>query len=210
LYPSRCYLYPAQLQIMNFDINQLNQLIKQRRSTFPKQYDAGKHVDDSIIKQLLENANWAPTHKLTEPWRFTVFTGSGLKTFAGLQASVYKNSSGNHFKEENYQKLLTAPLLASHIISIGMKRHAEKNIPEMEEIAAVACAVQNMYLTATAYNIGCYWTTGGVTFNEAAKPFFDLEAADKLMGFLYVGVIAIPSVPGNRSPVEEKVKWISK
>jgi nitroreductase len=195
---------------MNFDINQINQLIRQRRSTFPKQYDAGKHVDDSIIKQLLENANWAPTHKLTEPWRFTVFTGNGLKTFAGLQASVYKKSAGNQFKEENYQKLLTAPLLASHVISIGMKRHAEKNIPEMEEIAAVACAVQNMYLTATAYNIGCYWTTGGVTFNEAAKPFFDLEAADKLMGFFYVGVIAIPSVPGIRQPVEAKVKWIHK
>lgn len=193
---------------MNFDINQINQLIRQRRSTFPKQYDAGKHVDDNIIKQLLENANWAPTHKLTEPWRFTVFTGKGLKTFAGLQASVYKNSAGNQFKEENYQKLLTAPLLASHIISIGMKRHAEKNIPEMEEMAAVACAVQNMYLTATAYDIGCYWTTGGVTFNEAAKPFFDLETADKLMGFFYVGVIAIPSVPGIRQPVEAKVKWI--
>ncbi len=195
---------------MNFDINQVNQLIKHRRSTFPKQYDPGKHVDDSIVKQLLENANWAPTHKLTEPWRFTIFTGEGLKTFAGLQASVYKNAAGSQFKEENYQKLLTSPLLASHIISIGMKRHAEKNIPEMEEIAAVACAVQNMYLTAAAYNIGCYWTTGGVTFNEAAKPFFDLETADKLMGFFYVGVIAIPSVPGVRHPIDEKVKWIRK
>ena len=80
----------------------------------------------------------------------------------------------------------------------------------MEEIAAVACAVQNMYLTATAYNTGCYWTTGGVTFNEAAKPFFDLDAADKLMGFLYVGVIAVPSPPSKRGSIEEKVKWIRK
>lgn len=195
---------------MVFDINQLNTLIQSRVSTFPKQYDAGKHVDDAVINQMLENANRAPTHKLTAPWRFTVFTGKGLKTFAGLQASVYKNAAGNNFKEDNYQKLLTTPLLASHIISIGMKRHADKNIPEMEEIAAVACAVQNMYLTATAYNTGCYWTTGGVTFNEAAKPFFDLDAADKLMGFLYVGVIAVPSPPSKRCPIEEKVKWIRK
>ena len=186
----------------------LNKLIRERRSVFPKQYDPGKHVDDAIVQQLLENANWAPTHKLTEPWRFTVFTGNGLKTFAGLQASVYKNTSGANFKEENYQKLLNTPLLASHVISIGMKRHAEKNIPEMEEIAAVACAVQNMYLTAAAYGIGCYWTTGGVTFNEAAKPFFDLDAADKLMGFLYVGVIAVPSATGTRGPVTDKTKWI--
>ena len=59
-----------------------------------------------LFNQMLENANWAPTHKLTEPWRFTVFTGDGLKTFAGLQASVYKNSAGDNFKEDNYQKLL--------------------------------------------------------------------------------------------------------
>src|SRR3954465_8893835 len=128
------------MQIMNFDTSQLNSIIKERRSTFPKQYDAGKHVDDAIIQQMLENANWAPTHKLTEPWRFTVFTGEGLKAFANLQASVYKNAAGTNFKEDNYQKLLTTPLLASHIISIGMKRHADKNIPEMEELAAVACA----------------------------------------------------------------------
>jgi len=193
---------------MQFDINQLNQLIRERRSTFPKQYIAGKHVDDTIIRQMLENANWAPTHKLTEPWRFTVFTGKGLRSFAGLQASVYKNAAGTGFKEENYQKLLTTPLLASHVISIGMKRHAEKNIPEFEEIAAVACAVQNMYLTAAAYGVGCYWTTGGVTSNEAAKPFFDLDLADKLLGFLYVGSIAVPSAPGIRRPIDEKVKWI--
>ena len=195
---------------MSFNINQLNTLIRERRSTFPRQYDPGKHVDDAIIQQMLENANWAPTHKLTEPWRFTVFTGKGLKTFAGLQASVYKNSAGDGYKESDYQKLLSNPLLASHIISIGMKRHAEKNIPEMEEIAAVSCAVQNMYLTATAYDIGCYWTTGGVTFNAAAKPFFGLDTEDKLMGFFYVGVIAVPSAPGKREPVEDKVKWIKE
>ena len=187
----------------------INKLIRERRSVFPKQYDPGKHVDDAIVQQMLENANWAPTHKLTEPWRFTVFTGKGLASFARLQATVYKNAAGSNYKEDQYQKLLNTPLLASHVIAIGMKRHAEKNIPEMEEIAAVACAVQNMHLTATAYNVGCYWTTGGVTFTEAAKPFFDLEPADKLMGFLYVGAIATPSADGSRGAVTEKVKWIT-
>lgn len=190
------------------EISQLNELIRSRRSVFPRQYTAGKQVDDAIIAQMLENANWAPTHKLTEPWRFTVFTGKGLHTFAGLQASIYKNTAGEKFKEDQYQKLLINPLAASHIISIGMKRHAAANIPEMEEIAAVAMAVQNMYLTATAYGVGCYWTTGGITFVEAAKPFFHLEPADKLMGFLYVGAIETPSAPGTRKPVSEKTNWI--
>ncbi|MFT3933382.1 MAG: nitroreductase [Chitinophagaceae bacterium] len=195
---------------MDFDISQLNSLIAQRRSTFPKQYAPGQRVEDAVIQQMLENANWAPNHKHTEPWRFTVFTGEGLKTFANLQASVYKNASGANFKEDNYQKLLNTPLLASHIISIGMKRHTAANIPEFEEIAAVACAVQNMHLTAAAYNVGCYWTTGGVTNTEAAKPFFNLDKEDKLLGFFYVGVIAVPSPAGKRGAIEEKVKWVLK
>jgi nitroreductase len=193
---------------MQLDASLLNKLMRDRRSTFPKQFDPGKYVDDTIIQQMLVNANWAPTHKLTEPWRFTVFTGKGLQTFANLQATVYRTAAGALYKEENFQKLLSTPLLASHVIAIGMKRHAEKNIPEMEEVAAVACAVQNMYLTAAAYGIGCYWSTGGVTYTEAAKPFFKLEPADKLMGFVYTGAIATPSAPGTRAPITEKTTWI--
>ncbi len=34
-------------------------------------------------------------------------------------------------------------------VPIGCKRHADQ-LPEMEEIAAVACAVQNIYLTISA------------------------------------------------------------
>jgi nitroreductase len=193
---------------MLLDPEQVNELIRRRRSTFPKQYHPGKPVDEAIIRQMLENANWAPTHKLTEPWRFTVFTGAGLKTFAHFQAQVYKKEAGKDFREDQYQKRLTNPLLCSHIISLGMKRHAEKHIPEVEEIAAVACAVQNMYLTAAAYNIGCYWTTGGVTYTEGAKSFFGLEKEDRLLGFFYAGVIAVPSAPGKRSPITEKTNWI--
>lgn len=191
---------------MNISPEQVHELIKNRRSTFPKQYAAGKKVEDTIIEQMLVNATWAPTHKLTEPWQFTVFTGDGLKQFAAYQAAMYKEKEAANFKKDKYQKMLTNPLLASHIIAIGMKR--SDKVPEVEEIAAVSCAVQNMYLTAAAYGVGCYWTTGGVTYYDEAKTFFDLTENDKLLGFLYVGEIAVPSAPGKRTPVNEKVKWI--
>ena len=191
---------------MDISPEQVNELIKNRRSTFPKQFAAGKRIDDSIIQQLLENANWAPSHKLTEPWRFTVFTGEGLKRLAQYQADMYKQTEADNFKEDKYQKLLANPLLASHIISIGMKRN--EKVPEVEEIAAVSCAVQNMYLTASAYGIGCYWTTGGVTYYNDAKSFFGLYANDKLLGFFYVGEIEVPSAHGSRKPIDEKVNWV--
>lgn len=194
---------------MQFNSQEVNQLIHQRRSVFPKDY-TGEQVADTIVEQLLENANWAPTHKLTEPWRFRVFTGDGLKTLARLQSDCYKKvTEGNGtFKEDRYQALLTKPLLSSHIISIGMKRDEKASVPEVEEIGAVFCAVQNMYLTATAYGIGCYLSTGGITYFEEAKPLFGLQKEDKLLGFLHLGVPKTVFTEGRRKPIGEKVVWI--
>ena len=89
-----------------------------------------------------------------------------------------------------------------------MKRTTTKNIPEIEDVEAVACAVQNIYLSVAAYDLGGYWTTGGVTYNEKAKSFFGLGEQDKLLGFFYLGQVAIPSTGATRLPFEEKVKWV--
>jgi len=197
---------------MNTDISpeQFNQLIRSRRSVFPKQFAKGKHIPDEVIMQLLENANWAPNHKQTEPWRFCVFTDEGLKKFASYQAEIYKKNAAEKFKQDKYDKLLNNPLMASHIISIGMKRSVDKDIPEVEEIAAVACAVENIYLSTAVYGVGGYWTTGGVTYDEEAKSFFGLGKEDKLLGFFYLGYIETPSVTGKRGPIEEKTIWIKE
>jgi nitroreductase len=186
-----------------------NELARNRRSTFPDQFEAGKKVDDNIINEILTNAIWAPNHGQMEPWQFTVFSGEGLKSLANFQSELYKKEAGENFKEITYKKLQTNPLKASHVIAIGMKRTTTKNIPEVEDLAAVACAVQNIYLSVTAYGLGGYWTTGGVTYKENAKSFFGLGEQDKLMGFFYIGYVAIPSAGATRLPLEDKSKWIT-
>ncbi len=190
-------------------IHIFNELIKNRRSVFPKQFVPGKPVSDDIIKQILINATWAPNHGQTEPWQFSVFSGKGLMKFAAFQSDLYKKNSGENFKEDKYNKLITTPLLASHIISIGMKRTTTKQIPEIEDIEAVACAVQNIYLSTTAYGLGGYWTTGGVTYIEEAKSFFGLNTEDKLLGFFYIGHIEVASPEAKRKPLAEKVIWVN-
>lgn len=193
---------------MNYNTEEINHLIRHRRSVFPKQFDTARKVDDKIIEQILFNATWAPNHGKNEPWHFTVFTGDGLKTLANYQSELYKETSGERFKEATYDNLKTNPLKASHIIAICMKRDPAKKFPELEEIAAVACAIQNIYLSVTAYGLGGYWTTGGVTYNEKAKSFFNLGEDDKLMGFFYIGHVAVPSPDAERKPMEEKVVWV--
>ena len=188
---------------------ELNQLVRQRRSTFQNSY-SGEAVNDGIVEQMLENANWAPTHKMTEPWRFVVYTGEGLKKLAEQQASYYKEhtTADGSFKEERYQNLLTKPMLSSHIIAIGMNRDEKRSLPEIEEIGAVFCAIQNMYLTATAYNVGCYLSTGGVTHFKGAQKLFGWGEEDKLIGFMHVGTPKRISPEGKRQPVEKKTEWV--
>lgn len=193
---------------MQYNTEEINKLIRNRRSVFPKQFDEGKRIDDAIVKEILENATWAPNHGHTEPWKFVVFTGEGLQRLANFQAGLYKKESGENFKEATYNTLLTNPLKASHVIALCMKRDPNKKFPEVEEIAAAACAVQNIYLSTTAYGLGGYWTTGGVTYKESAKEFFGLEPEDKLLGFFYMAHVAVPSPAGKRKPIEEKVVWV--
>jgi len=69
--------------------------------SFPKNY-TGELLPQLVIEQMLENENWAPNHKQTEPWRFAVFKGSGLTTLADFQSECYKQvtKADNTFRED--------------------------------------------------------------------------------------------------------------
>ncbi len=191
------------------NLNYFNSIIKKRRTSPPPLYVKEKVIPEDIILQILENANYAPNHKKTEPWRFTVFTGDGLKKLSQMQADIYTKFAGEKFKEIKLKKLVDFPLMCSHIIVIGMKRDETKKVREIEEIEAVACAVQNMFLTATAYGLGTYWSTGGITYLEESKPFFNLNKEDHLLGLFHLGYLHQPAGNGyKRGSIEDKVKWV--
>lgn len=82
-----CCLSCKTNNIVDFNIEEINRLIKSRRSVFVDQFSEQK-IEKKIIHQLLENANWAPSHGKTEPWRFFVFSGKGLKKFEIGRAHV--------------------------------------------------------------------------------------------------------------------------
>jgi len=193
-----------------YNIKEFNEVIQHRRSVYPYQFE-NKKIPDETILQVLENANRAPTHKLTQPWRFTVFGGKGLQTFADLQTEIYTKYAGENFKEKKLKNLKEYPLMSSHVIVIAMKRTTEINIPEEEEIIATGCAIENIYLSVTAYGLGGYLSTGGITYIEEAKQYFNLNSHDKLIGLFYIGYPKNLEIPlSKRTPVIEKIKWINE
>lgn len=186
----------------------INTLIRDRRSIFPKTY-IDKPIDPAIIQQVLENANWAPTHKFTEPWRFRVITDNGLDRLADTMAAWYKaNFTEDKFVERKYKKIQSNPKRSGAVIAIVMQRDPEERIPEFEEIAAVACAVQNMYLTCHAYGIGSYWSTPKSINSDEIAAFLDLQEGESCLGFFYMGHHEMPQLEGKRGPIAEKTRWI--
>lgn len=184
----------------------INELIRKRRSVFPPTYE-GTPIAKEVIMEILENANWAPTHRLTEPWRFKVLTGAYLQKLSDFQGAYYKaNTPTDKFSEKKYEKTIKKPLQCACVIAICMQRDPDERIPEWEEIAAVACAVQNMWLTATAHGIGAYWSSPGSI--HAAQDILGLKEGERCLGFFYMGNYNGPEVPGKRTPIETKVNWL--
>ena len=190
-------------------LNNMNitELIRSRRSIFPKSY-TNEPIAREVIEELLENANFAPTHKLTEPWRFVVFSGDSKQNLADFMADYYKKSTPEElFSEERYTKQKENPLRASHVIAIVMERN-EIALPEFEEISSVAMAVQNMWLTASALGLGAYWSSPPVTSSATFHQFLGLAPQQRCLGLFYVGHHNLEGeLPYKRTPISNKVVW---
>lgn len=166
-------------------------------------------VPRKSIELLLENAVWAPTHGLTEPWRFFIFQGRNRQHLAATLQELYRsNTAAEAFRPEKLEKLGRNPLLAPVVIAIGMQRDPRDKIPEIEEIAAVACAVQNMYLTATAIGLGAFWSSPPVVYSDAMRDFLGLDEKGRCLGLFYVGWPQEGlELESRRKPVDQISTW---
>lgn len=190
---------------MTEDIEILSRIIKRRRSIFPVSYTQ-QEIPVEVIKQILESANYAPTHKLTQPWRFIVFRNEGKKQLGEELARLYKETTPEHqFLQKKYDSITEKINQANCIITLNAQLHPDK-VPEWEEVAALACAVQNMALTAEALQVGAYWSSPGTIAN--LNDYLNLGEQEKCFGLFYMGYHTETPRAALREPIEEKVKWI--
>jgi nitroreductase len=187
-------------------IDLLSKIIAERRSVFTTQFSE-EPVPDEWIQKMLENANWAPNHKQTEPWRFHIFSGSSLLKLSEYMGETYKKfTSIEKFSERKHQKRINSPLKSSHVIAICMQRDPKKRVPKWEELAAVSCAVMNLWLSCSALGLGGYWSTPMAALK--ADDFLKLPKNQRCLGLFYVGrVKAGLELTSSRTPVSEKVVW---
>jgi nitroreductase len=186
----------------------LQHIIQTRRTVKPFLMN-GKTIPEEQLFDILHLANWAPTHGLTEPWRFIVYGGAQVRAFCQQHADLYRdNVPAEKFTAEKYDKLRHMGDQASHIVVAVMQRGQLPAIPVLEEIAAASCAVQNMLLGATALGIASYWGSGGMAYHPAMKKLLELQEEDLVLGILYLGYTDKQLTGRRNTPIQSKITLI--
>ncbi|MDC8002850.1 nitroreductase [Aureisphaera galaxeae] len=181
-------------------------IIEKRRAVFPVQYN-NNPISEEELNTILQAANWAPTHRRTEPWRFKVFHSDtarkGLSEFLG---KMYQEIT-DPISETKLQKTMDKPLQSGCVMAICMQRDPKESVPEWEEVAATAMAVQNMWLTARSLGIGCYWSSPAL--KDHIGKHIELPEGEKCLGFFYMGKFDGELPEGVRkSTIAEKTVWV--
>ncbi len=187
---------------------EVREAIKSRRSIGRVKTDP---VPRELVEEILESAIHAPNHKITEPWRFHVFTGKGRGELARARAELARILAKAEGEEEELiagrvsrerKKAFRAP-----VVIVVISKGGRDEVETLENYAACAAAVQNMQLTAHALGLAAMWRTGPAAYHPYMRDFFGLEADDRIVAYLYLGYPDTAERSRRRQPVSTKTAW---
>ncbi|MCQ3978183.1 MAG: nitroreductase [Anaerolineae bacterium] len=162
-----------------------------------------------LVAQMLEAANWAPSHGQTEPWRFVVYSGDARRIIGDAFGVAYRHINQDRSYAEAGERAQRERVWQAPVwIALGMQPNPK--MPEWEELIAFGSAVQNMQLMAGALGLASKWTSGVCALHPRVAEVVGFAPETRLYGFLYVGQPAVPWPEGKRRALAEKVRWVSE
>ena len=159
-------------------------------------------VDPTTIGELCRLATMAPNHHRTEPWRFAVFTGEGRRTLGDLLAGELAHSGE---PPERVAKTRVKYLRAPAMVLVGSAPGPDP-VTTDENRDAVAAAVQNLLLGATARGLASFWSSVAAPRSPALLDLCGFEPGTVVIAAVYLGhPTATCPPPGRSGP---RVRWI--
>lgn len=165
-----------------------------------------------MIEQILESARWAPNHYKTAPWRFAVLTGEGRNRLGEAYGKISIDKLECPTEAEwllAYEKGLKKARRAPVVIVVIVEPDQQEKVEWIEEVAATACAVQNMMLTAHSLGLASIWRTGKPSYHAIMKETFGVSEKGLVLGFLYIGYPEKEAVTPVKKPYEDFTTWIT-
>jgi nitroreductase len=144
-----------------------------------------------VLLELLGVARLAPTHHLTQPWRFRVL---GPGTLAEL-----KRAAG----DKEAAKLDRAPTLV-----VATARLTGDLVTDEEDVCAAAAAIMLVLLAAAEREIATYWRTPQVLRTTQGREAVRIPPGERFLGLLHFGTAAREPAAREREPVESYVEFL--
>ena len=156
--------------------------IKTRRTVH--QYEP-EVLSDEQVKRIVETGHYAPTHRLTWPWRFTLVGRQGREAIA--DRAVELKSVGRELTETQIEKIRAKVLNPGALVVVSQITSAD-DFQSKEDYAAVSCAIQNIALAAHVEGLGSKWSTGGITRDDRTYEVTGIEQdKEEIVGFIWLG-----------------------
>jgi nitroreductase len=147
-------------------------------------------VPRETLLEILTAARFAPTHHMTEPWRFRVL---GPETLRAL-----KEIAG----EKEAAKLDRAPTLV-----VATAALTGDLVQDEEDVCATAAAIELVLLAATERGLATYWRTPHVLRTRPGRGAVGIPPTERFLGLLHFGTPAREPAPRERQPVESYVSF---
>ena len=148
-------------------------------------------VERDTLLELLAVARFAPTHHMTEPWRFRVL---GPQTLAGLKACAGDSEA---------KKLDRAPTLV--LVSAALSGDL---VQDEEDVCATAAAIMLVLLAATERGIASYWRTPAALRTARGREAAGIPSGERFLGLLHFGAPAREPNARERHDVSEYVTFL--
>ncbi|MGP4666409.1 nitroreductase family protein [Agrobacterium pusense] len=190
---------------MTSDIKLLDYL-RVRRST-PALQLAEPGPSKTEIEDILRLAVRVPDHGKLAPWRFVVFRGEERVRLGetALRIALEKNMDLDLQQQEAERTRFTRAPVVIAVISTA-KPHFK--IPEWEQIMSAGAVCLNLIFAANASGFAANWLTEWLAFDPAFLAEIDVDAAEKVAGFIHIGSTTFPPVERPRPELADVVTWV--
>jgi nitroreductase len=136
------------------------------------------------LAAMLDAADAAPDHGRLHPWRLTVLDGPTRDALSDAYAAA---AAARGEDAEAVARARSKPLRGPVVVAAVARTVPHPRVPAWEQLAAAACAVQNLCLAATALGYGSAWRTGTAVEDPGVRAVLDLDPDDRLIGFVHLG-----------------------
>ena len=183
----------------------LSDVIKKRRSI--RKY-LPRQVPNSIVKEVLAAAGWAPSAHNSQPWRFIVLADASVKRrLADAMADAWVKdlqrdgiTVESDKRTERVERFATAPVLVLACLTVVDLRKFPDSERQMCErdlaVQSFGAALQNLLLAAHAKGLGACWFCAPAFCKETVRKILEIPDAVEPQAFVAMGYPAEkPKVP---------------